>query len=199
MPSPLGHALAGVAVAWSADLVPGRRAWRTSVPAASFFERAGGALTWICAGLGILPDGDLVFRVHRTFSHSLSALVFVTIIAAGVTGWVTRRPVWRVALMCGGAYGTHLLLDWVAIDRYLPYGIELFWPFSHEWFISGVDLFPQTARQRVFSLSSLRINLIAMAWETAILLPVVALLWLVRVKALAGLAAKLPGGDHATK
>jgi len=29
MPSPIGHALAGLTAAWIADLVPGDRDWRT--------------------------------------------------------------------------------------------------------------------------------------------------------------------------
>ena len=51
MPSPLGHALGGIAASWAADLLPGPRAWRTAGRDASFYRRAGGALTLICAGL----------------------------------------------------------------------------------------------------------------------------------------------------
>ena len=199
MPSPLGHALAGIIAAWSADLVPGHRAWRTASASASFCDRAGGAVTLLCSGIAILPDLDLAFHAHRSVSHSLFAVALMTIISAAVTGWVTRRPVWRVAFMCGSAYGTHLLMDWLAVDTYLPYGLQVFWPFSHTWYISGMDLFAQTERRLLFSARSIRINLTAMGWETAILLPIVVLLWLVRVKALAGLAPKMSGGDHATQ
>jgi hypothetical protein len=59
-----------------------------------------------------------------------------------------------------------------------------------------VDLFPRTERARPFSLPSIRTNLIAMAWEMALLLPVLVVLWLVRVKALAGLATEMSGGHH---
>jgi membrane-bound metal-dependent hydrolase YbcI (DUF457 family) len=203
MPSPLGHALAGLAAAWSADLMPGTRAWRTTAPgnpappaASSLFDRAGGALTLVCVGLAVAPDLDLLFDAHRSVTHSLSAVAAITIIAAGVTGWVTPRPVWRVALMCGGAYATHLLLDWLATDTSVPYGIRVFWPFNDGWYLSGVNVFPGTERRRVFSLRTMRINLLAMAWETATLFPLVAALWLVRVKALAGLAPEIPRRNH---
>ena len=205
MPSPIGHALAGLAAAWSADLIPRERTWRTLTPGppaaatASLFDRAGGALTLICMGLAVAPDLDLLFHAHRSVTHSLSAVAATTIVAAGVTGWVTRRPSWRVALMCGGAYATHLLLDWLAADPYWPYGIQIFWPFNDAWYLSGVNLFPGTERLRVFSFRTMRINLLAMAWETAILFPLVVLLWLVRVKALARLAPEVPGSDHSAQ
>jgi len=198
MPSSLGHALGGIAAAWAIDLVPPGQARRRSPPSASFYDRAGGLLTVGCAGLGAVADADLLFGVHRTATHSLSAVLVVTIVAAGVTGWVTsdRSRAWRVAAMCGAAYASHLLLDWLAVDRFPPSGFQLLWPFSGRWFISGWDLFPQTQRNQVLSAAGLRVNLNAFVWETAILLPILALLWSVRVKALARFAAKAPRGDH---
>jgi membrane-bound metal-dependent hydrolase YbcI (DUF457 family) len=103
----------------------------------------------------------------------------------------------RVALMCGAAYGSHLVLDWVAVDRNPPAGFQLLWPFSQAWFISGLDFFPETERRRFLSWPSIQTNLVAVAWESATLVPIVALLWLVRVKALARFAAQLSGRDHA--
>ena len=150
MPSPIGHALAGVAAAWTVDLFPGDRVWRTAPASASWFKRAGNGLTLSCAALGAAPDLDLLFSTHRTGTHSLAAVVFVGLIAA-VLAANAGRPVARVALMCASAYATHLLLDWLGADTYPPFGIQAFWPFSHEWFISGTDLFRQTARQQVFT------------------------------------------------
>jgi membrane-bound metal-dependent hydrolase YbcI (DUF457 family) len=199
MPSPLGHALGGIAVSWAADLIPGPRAWRTTGREASFYRRAGGALTLTCAGLAMVPDADLFLSAHRTATHSISAVAIVTIVSAVVTGRVTRRPGFptaRVALMCGAAYASHLLLDWFGVDRYPPSGLQLLWPFSRTWFISGVDVFLPTERGRLFSVASLLTNLFAMAWETALLLPVLVALWLVRVKALARFATPLTRGDH---
>src|SRR5262245_49534481 len=126
MPSPVGHVIAGLGAAWAVDLAPGARAWRTATPAASLFRRAGGFLTIVCGVLGALPDIDLLFGVHRTGTHSILATLLVTIVAAAVTAWVTglrqsagrpvgqsaaRARVIRVALMCGAAYGSHLVLD----------------------------------------------------------------------------------------
>jgi len=201
MPSPIGHALAGIAAAWTADLVPGCRAWRTASRAASWYARAGNGLTIACAVLAVLPDIDLVMlpfkpEVHRTVTHSLGAILFVGIAAAFIARRA-RRPVTRVSLTCAAAYATHLLLDWLGADEFPPFGIQMLWPFSHEWLISGWDLFRQTARRQLMSPAIIRLNAIAIAQETAILLPILVALWLVRVKALAGLAAEPAGGDHA--
>jgi len=218
MPTPIGHALAGVAAAWIADLAPGDRAWRTATPSASWYERAGNGVTLACAFLATLPDIDLVWlpwfpRQHRTVTHSIGAVIVV-----GLTALIVRtvsdtsdttshhshriqrvrrvRPL-RVALMCAAAYATHLLLDWLGVDNYPPYGLQALWPFSDAWFISNLNLFAQTARLRLLTPAVIRLNLIAIAQEAAILMPILVALWLVRVKALAGLPTELASRDHA--
>jgi membrane-bound metal-dependent hydrolase YbcI (DUF457 family) len=217
MPSPVGHALAGVGVAWAADLAPGRRAWRAADPKASLFARAGGTLTLVCGALAAAPDLDLFFHIrHRAVTHSLGAVILIFIVATAVTGWVTGMspptlpgpglererpalPILRIGLMCAAAYGSHLFLDWLAVDTTFPYGLQALWPFSDGWYISGLDLFPATERRDILSLAAFRTNLIAVSHEAAILLPVLGLLWLVRIKALAGLATEPAGGHHASQ
>jgi hypothetical protein len=188
MPSPIGHALAGVAAAWIVDLVPGRRAWRTAPPAASWYRRAGNGLTAICAGLAVGPDLDLFsllfFEGHRTFTHSVGALLLVGLCAAALAA-NAGRPVARVALMCAAAYGTHLLLDWMGEDNYLPRGLQVLWPFDRHWYISEWDIFLQTRRYQLASGANIRQNLMAIAQETAILAPILFVIWLARVRALA--------------
>jgi membrane-bound metal-dependent hydrolase YbcI (DUF457 family) len=195
MPSPIGHALAGVAAAWAVDLIPGDRAWRTVSDTGTWYQRAGGGLTLACAALGAAPDLDLAFIEHRTVTHSIGAVCFVALFAAALAA-NARRPIGRVTLMCAAAYGSHLLLDWLGTDRYPPLGLQLLWPISKEWYISGVDLFRQTARQRIFTRGPLMVNVRAIAQEIAILGPAVVALWLVRVKALAGLAPEVSGRNH---
>jgi inner membrane protein len=206
MPSPLGHALAGLAAAWAVDLVPSRRSPRTGPAKGSFFSRVGGWLTLACVGLAVLPDLDLASGAHRSFSHSIGAVMVVTIIAGAVTGWVTWRTgrrassglsIARVAAMCGLAYATHLLLDWMAVDTRPPLGLQALWPFSNEYYLSGVNLFPRTERRALLSAPTIRTNLIAFVRELAIMLPIVLLLWRVRVKTLARLAPEVSGRDHA--
>jgi len=194
MPSPIGHALAGLALAWGSDLVPGACAWRDRTREGSIYARAGGALTVGCVLLAAAPDLDLVVGGHRTATHSITAAVLVALVA-GALAVVSSRPVLRIALMCGGAWATHLLLDWVAVDAVAPRGIQLLWPFSRDWFISGWDVFAGTERIRILSDKAMRQNAMALARELAILLPLVYGLWLVRIKALARLTTELSGRD----
>jgi len=195
MPSPIGHALAGVAAAWTADLIPGRRAWRAAPSTASWYQRAGNGLTLLCAVLAASPDLDLLVRRHRTITHSIGAVILVALVA-GVIAAHRSRPISRVALMCAGAYLTHLVLDWLSADSYLPYGIQALWPFSRSWYISGWDLFRETARLHPLAAVEISQNVTALALELAILGPVALGVWLVRVKALAGLSAEMSSRDH---
>ncbi len=206
--SPVGHALAGIVVAWGVDLVPGNRSWRTAPSFASWYERAGAGVTLTCAVLAAAPDLDLLFgRLHRTMTHSLISVPVVGVVAglAGLLAARARLP-WsvlgargtmpRVVIMCAGAWATHLLLDWLAVDHSTPRGIQLFWPFDGRWFISGWDVFPGTERRQLFSAATMRRNVEAIAQDAAILAPILLVLWLVRVKALAGLSSQLARGDH---
>jgi hypothetical protein len=136
----------------------------------AFFTRR----TLICAALAVLPDADLMVRAawHRSVTHSLIATIAITIIAAAVTGWVTRRDAWKVAAICGTAYATHLLLDWLGSDAAPPRGIQFFWPFSARWYISGWDLFRRTERRQWWTVRAMIRNAEAAAQELAILGPV---------------------------
>jgi membrane-bound metal-dependent hydrolase YbcI (DUF457 family) len=198
MPSPIGHLLAGVAAAWTADLVPGNRDWRSAPVTAGWYARAGGGFTAVCGALAAAPDLDLFFGGHRTVTHSLTAAVVVGLCAAAAAA-ATRRPIARVALTCTLAYATHLLLDLLGADPVPPEGIQLLWPFSRAWFISGWNVFEHTERRHLFSAFSLDENAKAIFREVLILVPVAAMTWLVRVKALAGLSTELARRDHPTQ
>jgi membrane-bound metal-dependent hydrolase YbcI (DUF457 family) len=195
MPSPIGHALAGIAAAWVVDLVPGDRGWRTAPASGSWYQRAGGGLTLACAALATAPDLDLLTGSHRTVTHSVGAVLVVGL-GAAVLAAARSRPVLRITLMCAAAWGTHLLLDWLGADAYPPFGIRALWPFNDRWYISNANLFGQTERRMFFTARVLRQNAIAVTHEIAVFAPIAWGLWLVRVKALARLPAQLPGGDH---
>ena len=195
MPSPIGHILGGVAAAWLVDLLPGRRDGRTLPTGARWFNRAGNGLTAVCAALAVSPDLDLLFQTHRTVTHSVAAVFAVGLVAAAVAA-NAGRPIARVAAICAAAYGSHLLLDLMAADRFLPRGLQALWPFSETWFIVEWEVFGQIQRRAPLSGPSLLQNARAIGRELAILLPIVVVVWSVRVKALAGLSAEVSGGDH---
>lgn len=196
MPSPIGHALGGLAVAWAADLLPPQTHGRPRDPSNGRPEGPHYNYLCLCAGLAVLPDGDLLFPIaHRTATHSVAAVAAVAllmIVASRVTGKVTAR----VALACVAAYASHLLLDWLQADPTPPLGIQALWPVSSRWFISGWDLLRPTERRHMFEPATMQRNVIAIAQEIVILAPVAAAAWLVRVKTLARLPAEMARRDH---
>ena len=201
MPTTIGHALAGVAAAWGADLVPGPHVSRATAAPASWYRRAGNGLTLACVVLATVPDADLLFHVHRTWSHSVFA-VLVAGVCAAVTAAARPRAslsVARIAATCAAAYATHLLLDWLAVDFAPPRGIQLFWPFSTAWYISDWSVFRQVDRRAFLSPPTMWVNAQAVAQEVALLAPVLVVIWSVRVKALARFPAEMSRRDHSAE
>ena len=177
MPSPIGHALAGVAIAWIAPKHHAEIVSRTSgAPGTS-------SLALICASLAVLPDIDLLFLpTHRTATHSLFTALAVFIVAAAVTGQVKGRVSWSFAGMCAAAYASHAVCDWMGKDASVPYGLQILWPASDRWFISPWPIFPGTERRQIFSGRSVLINLRAVVAEILIFGPLVTMLWIRRTR-----------------
>jgi membrane-bound metal-dependent hydrolase YbcI (DUF457 family) len=123
MPSPLGHALGGLAAGWNAST---RQNLRTAV---------------LLAAVGIAPDLDLLVRDHRGFSHSLGAAC-----VAGAIAWiVSRSPRWGLAV--AAAWSSHVLLDWLSNDTRPPIGVMALWPLTRDYYKSSVEVFPPVSRR----------------------------------------------------
>jgi inner membrane protein len=170
MPSPIGHVLAGVALSQCS-----RKSARKP------------SLILLCATLAALPDADLVpsafgFNVHRTVTHGIGAAAIVMIIAAGVTGWVTGRIDWKLSGVCGAAWASHVLLDWLGYDPNPPFGIWALWPFSHDWYVSGLRVFLPTERRELFTEAFFATNTTALIRELLVMVPVVAMARWVRLR-----------------
>lgn len=174
MPTPVGHALGGLAIGW---LMAG-----SGGPAPTHGRRAA-----LFATLGALPDIDLLFHVHSTYTHSLGAALLVGLVAwplaasrgrsrPGDVRGATSAAVW--ALACAAAYASHVLLDWLGTDTSPPYGITALWPFSSAYYYSALDLFP-AADRRYWLPGFWQRDLTAIGWELLILVPItLAVLWL---------------------
>jgi membrane-bound metal-dependent hydrolase YbcI (DUF457 family) len=170
VPSPIGHALAGAAIAWS-------------------FRRTGWRLPVACAACAALPDIDLLYMpTHRTATHSVPVAILLTIVAIAVTGWVNPVRAWLrhlglgsqrfvVGLACGLAWSSHILLDWLGADANPPFGVQAFWPFSDTWFYSGLDIFPGTQRRNPLSTRAMLINARAALQEVVTMGLVAAGVW----------------------
>lgn len=172
MPSPIGHALAGLTVGWLNEKdAPGRRPW---------LRDAATPLALWCACMAAIPDADLLIpHFHRTATHSVTATVLVLIMTVAVTGKVTGIPNWRLAFALAAAHGSHLLMDWLGFDRNPPPGIQLFWPFDPTYYVSGWEWFPPTAREAL-NLRMVATNAYAATFEMLTIGPLALAAWVVR-------------------
>lgn len=163
MPSPLGHALAGVAIAWSAEAI-------TRQPLG--FAR-GSTLAVTCAGLAIAADLDWLYPpIHRMMTHSLLASVAAGVVVAAVKRRQRSPGMLLVSAICALAYASHLLLDWLGGDTKIPAGIQLLWPFSDAWFISPYGVFRATDLGGFFQPWTMLSNLLAVLRELLLMIPV---------------------------
>ena len=174
MPSPIGHALAGLTVSW---LCGPQTPPAAAAPQTGLFSRVS-PLTAACVAAAALPDLDLVYYpFHRTATHSFGFTLLIFIVTAGVTRWVTGRTLWTTALVVSAAQSTHILLDWLGVDGRPPFGIEALWPFSHTWYISGWDIFLPTERREFLSMRAIDVNVRAVLRELVILGAIAAAAW----------------------
>jgi membrane-bound metal-dependent hydrolase YbcI (DUF457 family) len=116
---------------------------------------------------------------HRTYSHSLGA-----ILAVGMVAWLIARrrtsnaP--NVAVAIAAAYGTHVFLDWLGKDTAPQVGLTALWPFSSRFYISGADLFMEISR-RYWRFDEFVVgNAWAAGWEVLVLGPFVVAAWWMR-------------------
>ena len=152
MPSPIGHALGGIAAAWRI------------LPRRPRLERRWTAIG-IVAAIAAAPDFDLLVNDHRGPAHSLGA----ALIAGAVALLCTRSRRWGAAAAL--AWASHIALDWLGTDTRPPIGVMALWPWSHAYLESPLRLFPAISR-RYWLAEFWLYNLKALFVELLILLPV---------------------------
>jgi hypothetical protein len=167
VPSPIAHALAGVAAGWVVDPPP-RQDTRAAIQRTLTFS-----------ALGMSPDLDLLFGAHSGPTHGLGAAVLV-----GFVAWLCLRALGRggggtMASACGLAYASHTLLDWLGTDSSPPIGIMALWPVGRDYYESHLHVFMAISR-RYWLPEFWTYNLRALVRELAILLPAAALVFFTR-------------------
>lgn len=164
MPSPVGHALGAIVAGWGP--VP-RRDLTAAV---------------ILALVACAPDLDLLVHNHRGQSHSIGAAVIAGVVAGAL--WSSafvrrsasrqgglRRDAARWAAAVTIVWGSHVLLDWLSNDTRPPLGVMALWPFSHEYYKAGIEVFPPVSR-RYWESRFWIYNLRALVFELLVLGPV---------------------------
>jgi hypothetical protein len=191
MPSPVGHALGGLIVALV--LAPSSPPHEVHEghegheghgheAAIHFWLRARRALrvprAWLpmvgwCVMAACLPDVDFAWGRHNMETHSVGFALLLG--GASLAGHGSTRG----ALACTLAVSTHVLFDWLGSDDSPPLGVMALWPFSHEFYYADAWLFAAISR-RYWLPWFVEQNTWAVLRELAILLPLVAVLWLYR-------------------
>ena len=162
MPSPVGHALGGLAVGL---LACSRPEWR---------------LVATCAVAAALPDVDFLLPIqHRGVSHSLGAATLAGVAAFAWLRLRSSRDATRVSVAVAFAYATHVLFDWLGADSSAPRGLMALWPFSSAFYISDLDVFHSVDR-RYWREGFWRRNSIAGVRELLILMPLIVAAWFVK-------------------
>ncbi|MCU0249034.1 MAG: metal-dependent hydrolase [Vicinamibacterales bacterium] len=178
MPSPAGHLLAGVAVAWAAEAFAPRR-FRVLAGGPAAAAPIVTPLVLASAALALAPDLDILLASHRTYTHSLAAAALAAL-AGGSMARALRVPALATGLTCGLAVASHIALDWLGHDTSTPRGLLALWPVSSAYFYSGIDLFADISRRYWKPEEFILKNAVSVARELAILGPVAGLAWWAR-------------------
>jgi membrane-bound metal-dependent hydrolase YbcI (DUF457 family) len=136
--TPVGHALAGVALGWGLT-------WRRPL-------LGPGRDVLLFALVAQLPDLDfipgLLMGVPAAFHHEQSHSLGAACLAAGLAALWGRRQgqAGRWGLAVGLSYFLHVLIDWATMDFRPPLGVPLWWPLSSEYFLAASPIFLDVKR-----------------------------------------------------
>lgn len=170
MPTPVGHALGGLAIYFAL----GRRLQGENL-----------ALAVAATASGVLPDLDFALTLftgrsyHHYFSHSLGFTSFYFLVCYALARALAKEAPLRPAGVTAAAYLFHVGLDLLAKDTSPPFGTQLLWPFSDRFYISPVLVFTDVWRGSFSKLFGLH-NWMAVGLEVMVVGPATALLWRLR-------------------
>lgn len=172
MPSPIGHALAGLTL----HALAARRAGELPD-----VRRAA-----LVVGAALAPDLDLLLKFidgrnhHQAESHSLGCAVLAALAVWAVGRWRhwPRPP--ALGLAVGLAWASHVLLDYLGSDTHPPIGLMALWPLSAAYYKFPWPVFMDIGR--TLEWETIRHNAVAVAWETILLVPLLLLSWRHRLR-----------------
>lgn len=159
MATPLGHFLAGATVG---ALCGGER--RTGRPVLA------GGLVAMAPDLDFIPG--LLLGEPARYHHAVTHTLLFALLAGMVAALAAPRARWRWTVLVGGAYSSHLLLDFLTHDPSPPRGIPLFWPVISDALHSPIFVFPQVLHTIVCPVNLH--NFTVMLLEIALLGPLLA-------------------------
>jgi inner membrane protein len=137
MASPIGHSLAGF---FGFILI-----FHDSKFSKSYYSKFLIILAIIIANL---PDIDFILgylfyhdfnAIHRQFTHSFFVGFWVCLIAF-LLARINQKISYYWLVWLWGLYFSHILLDMLAYDSYLPAGVQCFFPFSSAYFAFPISI-----------------------------------------------------------
>lgn len=167
MPSPVGHAVFGLAL----HALTARDARE-----AGSLARAGAIV-----GAALAPDLDLLLRLvdgrnhHQAESHSIGCAAIAFLFAWGLarSRGAPRAAGWGLAAALG--WSSHVVLDFFGRDTHPPIGLMALWPLSSSHFKFPWPVFLDVGR--TLDWRTVWNNAIAVAWEVAVLVPFAGACW----------------------
>src|SRR6266849_1312645 len=144
----------------------------------------------VTVGGALAPDLDFAWKLvdgvnhHQAQGHGLGpGLLLAALVAAVAAVRGAPRPVGLGAAALLG-WCSHLLLDLLNVDTSPPIGLMALWPFAAGYFKSPWPLFLDIGR--TLNWRTVRHDVVAIAWEVAVLCPVLVAAWRVRARRRAG-------------
>ncbi|ERT07954.1 hypothetical protein M595_2132 [Lyngbya aestuarii BL J] len=177
MPSPVGHSLAGIC---------GYILVQPHIPK---YQRLSCLFTSVF--IANAPDVDILAGIllrgepgifHRQATHSLILAIIVGVLTALIAKSIKFKHWNWFSLWIGGLYAGHIFLDLMVADDAPPSGVQLFWPFTSDYFIFPLTIFGgfnyggSGLFGFLFSLFSFQ-NLIFVLQEIVILVPCIWFIW----------------------
>lgn len=140
----------------------------------------------IAVTAAVVPDLDLLLRFvdgrnhHQAESHSVGCAVLAGLVVWALAHW-RRWPAPRALALLGAlAWASHVGLDYLGRDTHPPIGLMALWPLSDGYFKFPWPVFLDIGR--TLEWETIRNNVMAVAWEAALLLPPMLLCWRHRVR-----------------
>lgn len=173
MSSPVGHTLAGLSICFLYGALCSRIGGSGKLKKFCIKYSLKGLI--FVAFVACLPDIDFVPGIfigdinyfHHQGIHSLSFAIVLSFLILLISRMRKTEQSLGWGLISLLLIISHLVIDWLTIDKSLPFGIRLLWPFSGKYFYFQNAFLPYNVRSvsvaSVFNVHNLRVVLSELA------------------------------------
>jgi membrane-bound metal-dependent hydrolase YbcI (DUF457 family) len=168
VPSPVAHFLAGLVTHAGTSPSPDMGLRRRTV---------------ITVAAAVAPDLDFAFvpfglAVHQGASHSVGAALLAGAAVAAFAAILRCPRAVALGLAAFLGWSSHVVLDMLNLDTHPPIGVLALWPLGEGYYKVPWPIFMDIGR--TLEWTTVRHNALALAWEAALLCPLLAVIWRAR-------------------